>query len=81
MQLQKLKNGKFQKNVLSDTAMKMLDGGKTFPTGNNNSDSIVYSCCGEKGDLYDRTWNGSNGQSLTETNLKMWEGTDASWYE
>lgn len=80
MKLESLKNGKFEKNILSKSAMMMLDGGKTVQTNANGTDSLNYHCSGPKGDLFDITATDPAGESVTISSPTMFDGTDSTWY-
>lgn len=75
-----MKNGKFEKNVLSKSAMMMFDGGKIVLTGSDNDDTWDYHCSGPNGELYDITMTDSDGDSVTQSSTTMYDGTDSSWY-
>lgn len=80
MQLQNLQNEKFKRNVLFDTAMKMIAGGKLFCTGTDCTDSIEYTRSGPNGELHDIIITGNDGNTIMETSSTMFNGTDETWY-
>jgi hypothetical protein len=84
MKLESLKNGKFEKNILSKSAMMMLDGGAIFgsnPQGDGTfGDTANYHCSGPNGELYDRTVTYQDGTVEYESSGDMFPGSDDSYY-
>ena len=76
MKLESLKNGKFSENVLSNSSLTMLNGGRIVPSA-GGQDSYDYHCCGN---LYDctETFNGSH--TVTYQQGTMFEGTNPNDY-
>lgn len=81
MKLESLKNGKFEKSILSKAAMIMLSGGKEVDTA-GGGDTFNYHCTGPDGSSYDRTYTDNiTGYTKEEARPDMWPGTDSTWYE